>query len=198
MSSIEWGIRQRHLPTGTIQEYYLEDQEEAAGECSAMADLNPERWEITFGYRTRAVEAGPFTEYTVPVPRRHTDDEVTPEALAGMISLAAGVMIPAEVIATWTPADREDAAAWASGEHLIASDNPGIKRVPQPEMVARAVAIVQNPAMAQLAVEGWLRAKADVEGGGFTSWDIAADTLTRAGQDAITGLLVLLRERQPS
>jgi hypothetical protein len=204
VTSIEWGIRQRHLPTGNVQEYYLDDQEEAADEYSQMADLNQERWEVTFGYRVRAAEAGPFTEYTVP-PLGHVpaeDGEVTPEVLADIISLASGTMIPAEVIATWTVAERELATRWASAEHLHASDHHAVKRLPEPGFVTRAAELTSSPALAQLAVESWVQYLEMLHQSepGFRSAEHlnGAGEAAEAGRDAITGLLVLLRERQAS
>jgi hypothetical protein len=123
--------------------------------------------------------------------------DLEPQVLADMISLVTGGMIPSGVIATWTPHEREEAAEWAAGEHLSASDNTGVRRVPRPEFVRRAVEITQSPAVAQLAVEAWALHKEDLEHGG--AWDDQdhRELATRqAAQDAITGLLVLLRERQ--
>jgi hypothetical protein len=204
VTSIEWGIRQRHLPTGNVQEYYLGDQEEAADEYAHMADLNPERWEITFGYRTQAAEAGPFTEYRAPQGGHLPggDGELAPEVIADIVCLASGVMIPPQVIATWTPAERELAVQWASAEHLHASDHHAVKRIPEPGFVTRAAEICASPAMAQLAVESWVQYLEMLHQSepGFRSAEHlnGAGEAAEAGREAITGLLVLLRERQPS
>lgn len=121
-----------------------------------------------------------------------TETETTPKVLADMISLVTGVTIPAAVIATWTPREREDAAAWASAEHLSASGNEGVQRAEQPELVSLALGLTASPALAQLAVEGWLQAKERMESGQFPAWDEMADDLVRAAQAAVTGLIVLL------
>lgn len=117
--------------------------------------------------------------------------ETSPEVLADILSLTTSVMIPAGVIATWTRAERERAVEWAAAEHLEASDNDEVKRVPQPGFVKRATEIARSPVMAQLAVEAWTQYR---ERGEFSSgW---ADVYNVA-QDAVTGLLVLLGDRQP-
>lgn len=204
MTSIEWGIRQRHLPTRSVHEYYLDDQEEAADEYASMADLNPKRWEIAFGYRTRAAEPGPFTEYRAPQGARLPggDGELTPEVIADIVCLASGTVIPAQVIATWTPAERELAVQWASAEHLSASDNEDVKRIPEPGFVTRTAEICASPAMAQLAVESWvqyLEVLHQSEPGIRSAEHLnGAGEAAEAAREAITGLLVLLRERQPS
>jgi hypothetical protein len=196
VSGTEWGIRLHHKKYGKGREEYHGSQEEATAEYDELyRDLNPDRWEITLGYRTMAAEPGPFTEYRpAQEPRAVDDGEVTPEVLADIISLANGVMIPPEVVATWTPAERELALKWASAEHLHASDHHAVRRVPEPGFVTRAEELTSSPALAQLAVEAWVRAKEELEHG----WAGESLVDVRAAQDAITGLLVLLRNRQPS
>jgi hypothetical protein len=127
---------------------------------------------------------------TINPPER----EITPQVLADMLSLASEVRIPPEVIATWTPREREDAAGWAGDEHLSASGNP-VLRVPKPGVVKWAEEVCSSPALAQLAVESWVQLKDRVEHGEFKAWDEIADELLKTGQAAITGLLVLLKDR---
>lgn len=194
MTGTEWGIRLHHKKYGKSREEYHGRQEEATAEYDELyRDLNPDKWEITLGYRTMAAGPGPFTEYRPPQETRD-DGEVTPEVLADIICLANGVMIPPEVIATWTTAERDQALRWASAEHLHASDHHAVKRVAEPGFVARAAELTSSPALAQLAVEAWVRAKEELEHG----WAGESLVDVRAAQDAITGLLVLLRNRQPS
>jgi len=131
------------------------------------------------------------------MPPEAEKTETIPEVLADILSLVAGVMIPAEVIATWTTQEREQAAKWAAAEHLHASDND-VRRIPQPLFVARAADICASPAMAQIAVESWVMAKEKLESSGAAcAEDLLEDTepLVQAAQDAITGLLVLLKSQ---
>lgn len=118
--------------------------------------------------------------------------DVPPQALADLLSLVLDdAVIPAPVIATWTPRDRDDAERWAAAEHLRASDHP-VRTSAAPDLVTRTAGICGSRALAQLAVEEWMQAKEQMEEGAFDSWDEMADVLARAGQDAVTGLLVLL------
>jgi hypothetical protein len=126
--------------------------------------------------------------------RRLEGDEVTvsPQVLSDMLSLVlGGTGIPAPVVATWTPREREEAAGWAAAEHLSASDNP-VRRLEMPELVRRSAEICASPAMAQLVVESWAQHKERAEHGGHQ------DDGERAAQDAITGLLVLFEGRPPA
>jgi hypothetical protein len=128
-----------------------------------------------------------------------TRTETPLQVVSDLISLVNGVMIPPGVIATWTPAEREEAARWASGEHLAASDNTGVRRTEQPGFVALATGITANPALAQLAVEGWAQHKQLLEeGGDFDDQDARELATAEAAQAAITGLLVLLESRAPA
>lgn len=134
---------------------------------------------------------------------RDDEQETTPEVLRDLIAVAAGVMIPGPVIATWTPAERREAEEWAASEHLRASDNTGIRRRKYPRLVQEAVVLAANPAMAQLAVEAWTDRKESISrdaaafGRDHVSVNSAhasalhAETIGIA-QAAITGLLVLL------
>lgn len=116
--------------------------------------------------------------------------EATPETLAYIIGLA-GTVIPAEVIATWTQAERDDALAWAAAERLSASDNEGVERVPQPLFVHRAAEVCASPAMAQVAVDSWITCKEMVRVPGLTG--DPAESAIAGAQMAITGLIVLIR-----
>jgi hypothetical protein len=196
VSSIEWGVRSRSRRIGgQWHEYYFASQEEARAEYSHLL-VNLDNWDIEFGYRTAKVEAGPFTRYKAPASGSAQPEE-DPEVLADILSLVGGVMIPAEVIAVWTPADRKLAAKWAAAEHLHASDNEDVQRIPEPGFVKRAAEICASPAMAQLAVENWTSWLAGVQesAGGAGPRTTGAIGIAR---DAITGLLVLLKDRQPS
>lgn len=136
------------------------------------------------------------------IAKRLEGDEVTvsPQVLADLIGTVTGMMIPAGVIATWTPRERELAAGWAGAEHLAASDNAGIERTEMPDLVALATGVAASPATAQLAAEGWMLHKERLERG-EGSWgdqDERELETQRAAEAAITGLLVLLDEKQPS
>jgi hypothetical protein len=127
-----------------------------------------------------------------------TDNETSPEVLADILSLATGVMIPAAVVATWTSNERAEAVEWALAEHLHASGNQ-VKRLPQPDLAKRTVEICASPAMAQLAVENWVKAKEQIEQSRAScAGELLEDTgpLVAAAQAAITGLLVLLSGSQ--
>jgi hypothetical protein len=116
------------------------------------------------------------------------ESETRPEVLADLLILAGGTVIPARVIATWTPQEREEAVAWAAAEHLSASDNP-VVRPPQPPFVLRAAEICASPALAQLAVEAWTAHREVLRYAAAAGEDGATE---RFAQDAVTGLLVLL------
>lgn len=111
-----------------------------------------------------------------------------PEVVADILCLATGVMIPAGVIATWTPREREAAAAWAAAEHLHASDNP-VRRLPQPGFVLDAALACASVASAQLAVEGWAHYLTGLE---ERQGDVSHDQAVRAARRAIAGLVTLL------
>jgi hypothetical protein len=199
VSSIEWGVRLVHTPeTGKqrVQEYYLDDQEAAAREYQDLLEMNAERWEVQFGFRTTEVKAGAFTEYKA-LRSEPAQPEEDPEVLADILSLVGGVMIPAEVISTWTVTERARAARWAAAEHLHASDNEDVQRVPEPGFVKRAAEICASPAMAQLAVENWTAWLAGVQESAEGAGPRTTEAVSIA-RDAITGLLVLLKDRQPS
>lgn len=123
---------------------------------------------------------------------KREETELTPQVVADLVAVAAGVMIPAGVTATWTAAEREEAAAWAAAEHLSASGSP-VKRVPQPPFVHRTLDVVRNPAMAQAAVESWLSCKETARVPGML--DDPVESVITGAQMAITGLLALLGER---
>ena len=127
---------------------------------------------------------------------RTEETEVTPQTLADIITLT-GTVIPAAVIATWTQREQDQALDWAAAEHLHASDNAGVKRVPEPPLVTEACGIVHSAALAQLAVEDWVAAKRQCEQDDWANWDECATRLLGAGQRAITGLLVLLESKAP-
>jgi hypothetical protein len=118
-----------------------------------------------------------------------SENDLHPQVTSDLLSLVMQPAIPAEVIATWTPREREEAARWASAGHLAASDNFRVKRLPQPGFVARAAEICGSPAKAQLAVEAWTQYR---ERGEFSAgWQ----DVYEVAQDAVTGLLALLGSR---
>lgn len=143
-----------------------------------------------------AVEHPAFKQYRAVIA------ETSPEALRDLIGVAAGVMIPGPVIATWTPAERRAAEQWAASEHLRASDNTGIAPRPYPRLVQEAVVLAANPGMAQLAVEAWMQRKESIERELSARGEQGSVHAGYAGsmhqetaniaQAAITGLLVLL------
>lgn len=49
-----------------------------------------------------------------------------------------------EVVERWTPAQRVEAAAWATAEHVSASDNPDVKRLPKPLHVTGLEAMLRD------------------------------------------------------
>lgn len=119
-----------------------------------------------------------------------TPGEPSPQIISDILGLASATVFP-EVVATWPVKWREEAVEWAGREHLSTSDNLEVDRIPQPEFVQSAARICFSPAMAQLAVEAW------------TDWLGDADLRSpqeglRIAQEAVTALLVLSRERQPS
>ena len=67
-----------------------------------------------------------------------TDQPCEPDVLADLLSLVMQPGPPAEVIATWTSAERIDVEAWAAREHLSASDNK-CERLSMPAVLVRAV-----------------------------------------------------------
>lgn len=111
--------------------------------------------------------------------------------LRDLLSLVTSVMIPAGVIASWTEQERQQAEQWAAAGHLRASDNFGVKQRPKPACVRLAEELAANPAMAQLAVEGWgayLTQLQDSQRYIGAAEAVSIDTARRA----VTGLLILL------
>lgn len=125
--------------------------------------------------------------------REDDDEEATPQVISDIISLVAKPVIPPAVIATWTRAEREQAVAWAGGNHLAASGNTGVKRVPQPPFVTRALSVLESRVTAQIALESWIACKDMVREPGLL--DDPAESAIAGAQMAITGLLVLLGEQ---
>jgi hypothetical protein len=202
---IEWGYRYRLLRRtsdghrGRQKEVTAGSREDAEAQVAEFLE-DGGKWEAEVIWRTAKVEPGEWHSLKLTVTDAiekaagsiEDGEAVTPQVLSDLMPLAGGTVIPPEVIATWTDGEREQAASWASAEHLSASDHPVI-RVPQPEVVRRAAEICASPALAQLAVESWRDAGNRLEQSGFTFDDESAHALAVAGQDAITGLLVLLR-----
>lgn len=143
------------------------------------------------------IEHPAFKQYRAVRVMVQDEQETPPEVLRDLIGVAAGVMIPGPVIATWTPAERREAEEWAASEHLRASDNTGIARRPYPRLVQEAVVLAANPGMAQLAVEAWMQRKEQVEREGGLTLSPHRETIGVA-QAAVTGLLVLLDGRDKS
>jgi hypothetical protein len=124
------------------------------------------------------------------VSTEETESETRPEVLADLLSLVTGVMIPAGVIATWTPREREWAAKWAAAEHLNASDNR-VTRWPQPACVKEAAELTASPALAQLAAEEWVNYLTQLQESQRHVGKAEAISID-AARRAVTGLLVLL------
>lgn len=120
---------------------------------------------------------------------------LSPEWAADVISLAAGTAIPAQVIATWTVREREEAVRWAAAEHVSASDNPGTKRLAKPPVVLAAELLAASPAVAQIAVEQWTVLLEHAERCPEAYADPGAQTVLMTARGAVTGLLTLLAGR---
>jgi hypothetical protein len=195
--SIEWSYQYNG---GLRRECQAATRSEAEEIVRDFEDDDSGKWaDVTLTWRTAAVPAGPWTEYRAGDKAGGTlAGDASPEVIADILGLAARV-IPPEVIATWTPAERERAAGWASAENFSADGNLA-QRVPEPPFLARAAEICASPTLAQLAVEAWTARLTHLEGGEHPGAELHYEhgiTMMTA-RDAITGLLVLLRDRQPS
>lgn len=124
------------------------------------------------------------------------ETETSPEVLADILSLVTSVMIPAGVIASWTAQEREQAVKWAAAEHLSASDNEVLGRWVQPACAREAAELASNPVLAQLAAEEWVNYLTQLQESQRHIGQEEAMSLG-AARRAITGLLVLLGDRQP-
>jgi hypothetical protein len=73
--------------------------------------------------------------FAVGTPSRgktKTPPGLTPKTVHNLMGLAARDIPPLGTVQTWTPEQLASAAAWASREHLSASDNP-VRRLARPE-----------------------------------------------------------------
>lgn len=78
--------------------------------------------------------------WPVAAPERQDDeprvnDGPHPDVVRDLLSLV-GVTLPPGVIKGWDEAARREAAEWAAAEHLHASDNDDVARLPKPAHVA--------------------------------------------------------------
>jgi hypothetical protein len=219
--TIRWGYRYvwAGAEGSAVGPYYVpcESREEAEKALRKFSSEAVGQWDTALVWRTAAVPAGPWQEGDVvpswgdrPLSTGEAaalnkeavlsdGDDPSPQLIAGLLLLVLDAPgIPAEVIATWTPAEREQAVKWVSAEHLSASDNDDVERVPQPGFVTRAAEICANPVIAQLAVEAWLRHREEIalSADATSSW--AASVAAARAQSAIAGLLVLLKDKAPS
>lgn len=68
-----------------------------------------------------------------------TADALGDEGLSDLLSLVMdGHHPPPEQVAKWTPEQRAEAEAWAAAEHLGASDNSEVQRLPRPAWLPEA------------------------------------------------------------
>lgn len=189
MSDFEWGYRYQRINKSNGREGRLFRTPvptlSAARELVREYSDDSGRWEVAVIWR----EPG-TAEWHDYEPGGVPGGEVDPQVLSDLLSLTSAGVIPPAVIATWTTAERERAATWAAAEDLHASGHTEIARVPQPSVVAEAAELAANPAMAQLAVEGWTSVLENVERSGRAIPPEMGMALG-AARRAITGLLVL-------
>jgi hypothetical protein len=81
--------------------------------------------EITWLELSRKIRRG-----DIPKP-----DPISPHVCFLTLLLMGDVAVTEEECASWTQEQREQAHDWAGREHLVASDNHGIKRVPRPNLL---------------------------------------------------------------
>lgn len=81
-----------------------------------------------------------------------SDGYLTDEALSDLLSLVMDGHHPSpEQVSMWTPEERAEAEAWASAEHLVASDHTDVERLPRPAWLPDpAVVTASTPTTAQL------------------------------------------------
>lgn len=191
---IEWGYQFRHASgaiQGRLRECAASDRDEAAAAVQAFLADSPGRWyDAGLLWRTAAVPAGPWQRYRALGARQL--DKSSPQVVSDILSQACETVIPPEVTALWTADERDRAVAWAGAEYLSASDHEDVQRVPKPAFVERAEEICASPAQAQLAVEAWTArdSRADFMKGGAA--------VAGQARDALSGLVVLTRQEQPS
>lgn len=71
--------------------------------------------------------------------KAHLDTNTISGAFLRDMLLLTGITIPpAVIIEDWTPAQRHEAAMWAAAEHLHASDNDDVERLPKPSFLGSA------------------------------------------------------------
>lgn len=72
-----------------------------------------------------------------PAGQERAGAEYTPDAITVRdLLMLASVPVPVAAIGGWTAEQRREAAEWAAAEHLHASDNDGVRRLPVPAHVA--------------------------------------------------------------
>lgn len=185
MSSIEYGYRARRVGQFRGDRWAIEavctDLDVATARAAEAVTEEP-------GWESEAVWRVPASEWRrhepKPRPADGEDDGLSPQVMSDLLSLVEETVIPPEVIATWTPAERVLAAKWAGAEYGNASDVP-VKRLPEPGFVTRAAEICGSPALAQLAVEAWTGRPSQ-----FDYMD-NPEKLAAMAQDALTGLIVI-------
>jgi hypothetical protein len=185
VSETEYGYRARRVSPNAGERWPFERVAsglDSAQELAASAVTEEPGWEAEVIVRDAA---GEWRKYEPePRPADGEDDGLSPQVMSDLLSLVEETVIPPEVIATWTPAERVLAARWAGAEYGNASDVP-VRRLPEPGFVTRAAEICGSPALAQLAVEAWT--------GRPSAHDYAEspEKLAAMAQEAITGLIVL-------
>ena len=195
---IEWGCKyqlKKNSVTGRQGDWSYapcENRAEAEQDVRHFLEANDgATWEAGLVWHTAAVLPGEWQDYQPGGPAAEgSDDWLAPLVLSDLLALAS-VAVPPEVVAIWTMDERQMAGEWAAAEHLHASDNP-VPRLPKPGFLARTEEICGSPAQAQLAVEAW-QART-----GESTWMMNPSAVARMAREAITGLIVLLKDGQPA
>lgn len=189
MSETEWGYSIITEGGSQVGPHACSDR--AAAEELVADFTEPEQedrdWQPALWWRTPAAGPGPWHRWEPQAPATEGADDWTPQVLSDLLTLA-DVTVPPEAVAMWTADERQMAGEWAAAEHLSASDNP-VRRLPKPVFLIRAQEICASPAQAQLAIEAWQARTA------HSSWMMDPSAVARVAREAITGLVMLLKDR---
>jgi hypothetical protein len=188
---IEWGCTYQHVRMGVPgreRQAPAPSREAAARTVQDLLAEDPGTWTgVGLIWRVKAVPAGkwePFRATGAVLP-----DESSPQVVSDVLSLACATVIPPEVTALWTVAERAAATEWAAAQCLPAGDGQDVRRVLKPRLVERAEEVCGSPAQAQLAVEAWASRPSEAD------FMRGSSSLAALARDALTGLTVLLAER---
>jgi hypothetical protein len=118
-----------------------------------------------------------------------------PEIVRDLL-LLCGVTVPLEIVAAQTSGARIQAARWAAGEHLRASDNFGVRRLPKPGWLRAFELLDSDETARQTALERWAANAARMEEPGQGPCANETVTLALAEGAIMAQQLMLSRMRE--